>query len=290
MRRIIYLLLIPLIFSCKQQNPDTSEKIITVSIAPFRYFVEEIGGNDFTVNVMVPPGSDPHIYEPYPGQIRRLGKSVAYISNGYLGFEQIWLEKFYEINRNMRKLSLGEMIDPIIPEHIHESGHTESADPHYWVSPVCAAAIASSVKDLLCELNPGRKTSYETNYEDLLSKIREADNKARKLFSETGNKTFMIYHPNLGYLARDYGLTEISVESEGKEPPPYRLRKLIDLASENNLKTIFIQREYDTKNAAEIAREIGADIKVIDPLSENWLEETLGIINSLYESFIKSTR
>jgi len=277
-------------FSCNRQNSDTGTKIITVSIAPFKYFVEEIAGKDFMVNVMVAPGSDPHIYEPYPEQINKLRKSVAYVSNGYLGFEQAWLNRFYETNTTMKKLSLGAKIDLIVPRHLHESVHIESADPHYWTSPVCAMVIASSVKELLCELNPGERRDYETNFSNLLLKIREVDEKARILFSEVKNKSFMIYHPNLGYLARDYGLTEISVEYEGKEPPPSRLKELIDLAKRNNLKTVFVQQEYDSKNAMEIAHEIGADLKVIDPLSENWLEETINIINSLHQSFIISTK
>ena len=115
-----------------------TERIITVSIAPFKYFVEAIAGDDFTVNVMVPPGSDPHVYEPFPEQITKLRTSEAYISNGYLGFEMTWLDRFYETNTGMKKLNLGESIDPIESEHHHEGDNLEGADPHYWVSPKCA--------------------------------------------------------------------------------------------------------------------------------------------------------
>ena len=290
MRKIFGFLVMIIFISCNRHNPDAGTKIITVSIAPFKYFVEEIAGKDFRINVMVPPGSDPHIYEPYPEQINNLRQSVAYISNGYLGFEQAWLDRFYQINRTMKMLSLGEKIDLIVPEQKHEGKHIEGADPHYWVSPTCAMIMAESVKGFLCELNPGKTEIYETNYGTLLSKIKEIDENARSLFSEAKNKSFMIYHPNLGYLARDYGLEEIAVEYEGKEPPPSRFKELIDLAVKDNLKTIFVQKEYDSKNAAEIAREIGADIEVIDPLSEYWLKETVDIIASLHQSFIKNTK
>ncbi len=157
---------------------------------------------------MVPAGANPHIYEPYPEQINKLRKSVAYISNGYLGFEMTWLDRFYEINKTMIKMSLGEKIEPIASahEHGHEGMHAEGADPHYWVSPKCAMIIASSVKDLLCTLNPEAREKYETNYADLLVKIGEADRMAQSFFSEVPGKTFMIFHPNLAYLARDYGL------------------------------------------------------------------------------------
>ena len=86
MRNIFCFLTVVFIISCGRQRADNGEKIITVSIAPFKYFIEEIAGDDFRVNVMVPAGANPHIYEPFPEQINKLRRSVAYISNGYLGF------------------------------------------------------------------------------------------------------------------------------------------------------------------------------------------------------------
>jgi len=266
------------------------DRIITVSIAPFKFFIEEIAGDDFKVNVMVPGGANPHIYEPFPEQIRKLRRSLAYISNGYLGFEMTWLDRFYETNRTMKRLSLGDKIDPLMSEHRHEGDHVEGADPHYWVSPKCAMIIAFSVKEFLCELDTLQKQKYETNYQNLLTRIQDVDKKAQELFSGVKNRSFMIFHPNLGYLARDYGLEEISVEYEGKEPPPSRMKELIDRARENGLKTIFVQREYDTKNAKAIAHEIGAVVKIIDPLSEDWLRTTSDIVIALYNSLAESSK
>lgn len=197
MRNIFCFLIIIFFVSCGNQRNDSNEKIITVSIAPFKYFVEEIAGDDFQVNVMVPAGSNPHIYEPFPEQVNKLRKSIAYISNGYLGFEITWLDRFYETNKSMKELSLGDKIDPLISGHHHEEDQVEGADPHYWVSPKCAMIMASSVKDLLCELNTAHKQKYETNYLNLISKIHEVDNKAHELFSGIQKKSFMIYHPNL---------------------------------------------------------------------------------------------
>ncbi len=276
--------------ACGRNSSDTGSRIITVSIAPFKYFVEAIAGDDFKVNVMVPAGADPHTYEPFPDQINNLRKSVAYISNGYLGFEMNWLDRFYETNRKMKKLSLGEKIDPLNSEHQHEGGHIEAADPHYWVSPRCALIMASSVKEFLCELNPSQKQKYETGYHDLTLKIQEVDKKARELFSGIQNRSFMIYHPNLAYMARDYGLEEIPVEFEGKEPSPSRMKELIDRARKEHLRTIFVQREFDLKNAKAIAGEINAHIVLIDPLSENWQRSTMEIIDALHNSFIESSK
>ena len=294
MRKIFYLLTIIFFTSCSRgggtKDSDTGERIITVSIAPFRYFIEAIGGDDFEVNVMVPAGANPHVYEPFPEQVYKLRKSIAYVSNGYLGFEITWLGRFYDINKRMKKLTLSQNIEPLSSVHHHDGGHVEGADPHYWVSPKCAIIMAASVRDFLGELNPGNKTKYEANYQNLLSVITGIDKKASDLFSGVKNKSFMIYHPNLGYLARDYGLEEISVEYEGKEPPPSRLKELIDRARTDNIRTVFVQREYDTKNAKAIAHEIGADVQIIDPLSGDWPGSTTAIITELYESLSESSK
>jgi len=272
------------IVSCRHDPSGTDKEIITVSIAPFKYFVTEIAGNDFSVNVMVQPGSNPHIYEPYPDQISRLQRSKAYISNGYLGFEKAWLGRFYEINPAMIRLSLGEKIVPIVSEHQHDDDHAEGADPHYWVSPRCAMIMAESVTELLCTLNPGEREKYETNLRLLIEKISGVDSLASSSFSAAEGRSFMIYHPNLAYLARDYGLFEVAVEFEGKEPPPSRMKELVDMARAGKIRTIFVQKEYDIRNAKAIAGEIGASVTVIDPLSEDWLSATTEIITELHKS------
>ena len=290
MRNIFYFLITCLTISCVSSTKDSDNKIITVSIAPFKYFVEEIAGNDFTVNVMVPAGADPHTYEPVPGQINKLRKSVGYISNGYLGFEMNWLDRFYETNPAMKKLALSDFIEPLVSQQHREGGHIEGADPHYWVSPKCALAIAGSVKQFLIGLNPAQKEKYESNYLQLISKIKAIDDKAMGMFSNVSVKSFMIYHPNLAYVARDYGLEEIPVEFEGKEPSPSRMRDLVDRARKDNLKTIFVQLEYDTKNAKALAEEIGAQIVLIDPLSENWQKSTTDIIEAVSKSLKESSK
>jgi zinc transport system substrate-binding protein len=290
MKKIIILLAIIIATACSHTSQETGAEMITVSIAPFKYFVDRISGGDFKVNIMVPPGSNPHIYEPYPEQVNKLRKSVAYISDGFMGFENTWLEKFYETNKKMVKLSLGDKITPIVSDDDHGNDHFESRDPHYWVSPKSAKIIAASIKDLLCYLNPDKKEKYGSNYNALIHSINEVDSVAGALFSEFPGRSFMIYHPNLAYLARDYNLEEVAVEFEGKEPTPSRMKYLIDLARERNIKTIFVQKEHDAKNARAIAVEIGAEIKTIDPLSEDWMKSTLETLNALDSSFIKSRK
>ena len=273
--------------SCNHTVSNSGEKIITVSIPPFKYFINAIAGDDFRVNIMVAAGANPHIYEPVPEQIADLRKSVAYISDGYLGFEMTWLDRFYETNPRMKKLSLGQNIDLIKPTGNSDSEHVEGADPHYWVSPKCALSMAGAIKTLLIDLNPDKKDKYELNYGNLVKSINEIDIKAGELFKAVKNKSFMTFHPTLGYLARDYGLKQIAVENEGKEPTPSSLKELIDIGKAEKIRVIFVQREYDTKNARAIAAETGAVLETIDPLSENWAASEQQIIDALYNSFKK---
>lgn len=287
MRKILVpvILLLPLLYSCKQNTEGSGSKIITVSIAPYKYFIKEISGDDFIVNIMVPPGSNPHIYEPYPEQIANLRKSIAYVCNGYLDFELTWLDRFYEINPSIIKLNTGSAVSLIGSVHSHDGEHNEGVDPHYWVSPGCARLIAGSVKELLTEINPEKEEIYGLNFQNLMRKIDTVDSTALALFSGDSGRSFMIYHPNLAYLARDFGLEEIAVESEGKEPSPSMLKDLIDLAADQKYNTIFVQKEFDIKNARSIADEIGAEVYVIDPLAEDWYGATMEIIKALDMSF-----
>jgi zinc transport system substrate-binding protein len=195
-----------------------------------------------------------------------------------------WLDRFYETNKKMMKLCLGDTIVPIASGEHHEGDHSEGADPHYWVSPQSAIRMAGYLKNFLVKLNPGGVEKYETNYLLFLNDILKLDQKARNYFSNPGKKVFMIYHPNLGYMARDYGLEEIPVEYEGKEPSPSRMKMLIDLARKDSIRDIFVQREYDTRNAKAIAREAKAQLVIIDPLSEDWLKTTSDILDALRES------
>jgi zinc transport system substrate-binding protein len=292
MKRMLLYLLLLFLFSCNRQGVNSNERIVTVTIAPFKYFVEAIGGADFSVNVMVPPGASPHTYEPMPEQIVGLNKSLAYISDGYLGFELTWMDRFDEVNPGMKKLSLADNQNLIrseaSPEGAVGNDH-EGVDPHFWISPVSARIIAGSIKNLLVELYPEHRDLYETNLKSVIETIDTIDLKAIESFKELPNRSFIIFHPALSYLARDYNLVQIPVEYEGKEPSPSQLKAIIDLGKSEEARFIIIQKEFDRKYADEIALEIGARVVVIDALSENWPESVLSIITALHDCMINNS-
>lgn len=263
-----------LLASCGSPGNKRGERVITVSIPPFRYFVEAVADSDFAINVMLPPGADHHSWEPLPRQITALAGSEAFVINGRLGFEFAWMDRFREVNPGMKIADMSAGITLIEPaeEGGHEGhGHEdEGADPHYWISPREAYKMAATVRDLVTGLNPTETERYSLNYERLISDIAEVDSVVTELLADAPSKTFMIFHPALAYLARDYGLEQISFEDEGKSPSPARMKELVDLTRERGIKVIFIQAEYDLKSAQVLAEETGATLIRIDPMNPEW--------------------
>ncbi|MEA1887724.1 MAG: zinc ABC transporter substrate-binding protein [Bacteroidota bacterium] len=282
-RLLIPVLYILLIAGCTTRPVEQDKKIITVSIEPFRFFTSEIAGDSYLINVIVPPGASPATYEPPPAVIKDVNDSELMIINGYLGFERAWIDRLISLNKEIKVLKLAESQDLIMPES-HKHSDTENysgVDPHFWMSPQRASIIARDIKNFLVENDPEREKVYNSNYLRLDSIIKETDSYVKSLLGDSGNKSFMIFHPSLTYFARDYGLEQIPVEAEGKEPSLLEMKRLIDKGRKRDLETIFVQREFDTNNARLIGNEIGAKTIVIDPLSNNWVKSVKEIAENI---------
>ena len=130
-------------------------------------------------------------------------------------------------------------------------------------------------------LDPENKEYYQANYEQLTKEIGETEKTVSGLLHSLDNKTFIIYHPALTYLANEYGLTQLCIEMDGKEPSPAQLKELVETAREHNAKVVFIQREFDQKNAELIAKETGCRLIPINPLDYDWSKEMIHIAKSL---------
>lgn len=278
-KKTIWLAFLALVLtSCGSPSEKDNGRVITVSIPPFAYFVEAVAGDDFKVNIMLPPGADHHIWEPLPAQINALAGSEAFIINGQLGFEQAWMGRFREINPDMKILDLSQNIDLIelggavekVDHNSHEGHLHGGPDPHYWMSPVSAYIIAEDVKNFLTQLNPASAQKYAAGLKTLQNNIARVDSTLREELSGAPSTKFMIYHPALGYMARDYGLEQISFEDEGKSPSPARMKALIDIARDKRINIIFIQAEYELRNAESLAGETGAGLVVINPMNRDW--------------------
>lgn len=254
---------------------------VFVSIAPQKYFVEKIGGNLVSVSILVPAGADPHTYEPKPKQMVDLSKAVVYFAVG-VEFEKAWLARITATNPKLRIVHTDEGIAKITmaahhddDKHMHgqaEANHRHAGgpDPHIWLSPALVKIQAEHILNALMAIDPKNQSRYQTNYNDFLKEVNTLDKELKTLFAGRKGEPFMVFHPAWGYFAQAYGLTQVPIEMEGKEPKPAQLQYLIRFARERGIKVVFVQPQFSVKSAEMIAREIGGQVVFIDPLGENW--------------------
>ena len=282
MKKLIYILTLFILSACGNTTQKSEKPILTVTLEPLRYFTEAIAGDNYEVVSMVPKGSSPESYDPTPQQLVNLSKSQAYFRIGYIGFEQAWMKKLEANCPNMQVYDTSKGIDLIRDkghwhgDHFHEGG----VEPHVWNSTQNALIIADNIYQALCELDSTHQEDYQKRLDVLKQTIRQTDANVRTLL-ENADSTFLIYHPALSYFARDYGLKQVSIEEGGKEPSPAQLKALIETCRNENVHTIFVQQEFDQRNAQLIANELGVNIVSINPLSYDWVKEMIRIAEAL---------
>lgn len=286
MKKYLFLLLAMLtLASCAGNGGKNKQRTLTVTIEPLRYFTEAIAGDKFNVVSMVPEGSNPETYDPTPQQLVKLAKSTAYLRIGHIGFEQAWIKKLQANTPNLPFYDMSEGIDLIheINGHTHgnnEDRHTHGVEPHIWNSTRNASILAENICKVLCEIDSVNKPYYQQRLDSLQKEIQTTDKEVQELMVHA-DQAFLIYHPALSYFAKDYGLKQISIEEGGKEPSPAHLQELIRTCRENQVQIIFVQQEFDVRNAELIAKELGVQVVSINPLSYHWKEEMLKVARAL---------
>ena len=270
--------------ACKEKSGN--KQTVSVSILPQKYLVEKIAGDYLQVNVMIPPGMSPETCDLSTEQLKKLYDSDICFTIGHLPFELTHLAPVVKQRKDIRIINHSEGIKLFSGScgHQHHNGHEHSGvDPHIWSSPRYVAQMAQQIFKALSEQYPTQKEKFEEGYKTLSKEIETVKEKADSALNEKRGSMFLIYHPALTYLADDYGLQQVAIENEGKEPNPAHLKHIIDLAKEKNIRIIFIQSQFDKNNALSVAKEIGGEVIPIDPLAENWTEEINKLIKVLQE-------
>lgn len=282
MRNFIYILIILCLSACKPSAQAEQKPTITVTLEPLRYFTEAIAGDQYQVVSMVPKGSSPETYDPTPQQLVALNKSQAYFRIGHIGFEQTWMDRLASNSPQLKFFDTSKGID-LIHTAGHQHGdhyHAGGVEPHVWNSTNNAIILAENIYQALSELDTSYQSYYKERLDSLKQTIQQTDRTIRELLQKV-DRTFLIYHPALSYFARDYGLKQISIEDEGKEPSPAQLKTLIETCRKENIHVIFVQQEFDIRNAQLIADELGVTIIPINPLSYDWPTEMINVANAL---------
>jgi zinc transport system substrate-binding protein len=283
MNKYFLLIIIGVIFfSCSGKT--IREKRIMTTIDPQRYFAEQLVDTLFTVEALVPAGANPETYDLNPNQMIRLSVSTAYFYIHGLGFETAWIDKLKANNPQVDFFDNRKNITPINDDTDEDDSHHhhhETGDPHIWSSPKTALTIAENMYEALVEIDPANEEIYALNFQKLSKKIKETDEIIAEMLKNSSQKAFIIFHPSLTYFARDYGLTQYCIEIDGKEPSPEHLKRLVKTAHEQQIRIVFIQQEFDRKNAEIIAKESGCKLVTINPLSYHWDKEMIHIAKAL---------
>ncbi len=276
---------------CKPSGNTNGKDTLSVTIDPQKYFLSTIVGDHFDVNCIVPSGSNPESADFTPSQMMALDKSIAYFKIGYLGIENTLIDKVSKSNPNLKIVDCSTGIESVGDPHIHDhdaDGHDHDhhyahagGDPHTWSSVESAKVIIRNMYNGVLELDKVNEAAYKANYDKLLAEINGTDSIIKAYLSKAPSKSFIIYHPALSYFAEEYGLTQYSIEHEGKNPSPAQLKELIDKAKKEGIKIVFIQQEYDMKNAETVARAIDGKIVPLNLLSYQWSEEMIKIAKAL---------
>lgn len=280
MRKIYITLLIAILCGgCTSRRPADGEPLY-VSILPLRSLVQGIVGDDFDIEVLVPPGASPETFEPTPRQFVGLNKARMVFNVGLIDFETTLLAKV-EDQAKVVNLSRGiELIAGTCSHGSHGHTHTHGIDPHVWTSPRALQKMAENAYEAIRKAYPD-SVKYETNYRLLQQELKALDERTAARIAASDVEYFIIYHPALTYYARDYGLRQIAIEADGKEPSAKQLTQLIRQAREDGVRRILYQSQFPASAVEVIARDIDAQYVEVDPLREDVIaniEEITGII------------
>jgi zinc transport system substrate-binding protein len=317
------ILAIPILFVLQGNCFAVGKLPVFVTIAPQKFFVQQIGRDLVDVQVMVEPGADPHTYEPKPRQMVAISKAKIYFAVG-IEFEEANLGKITATNPNLKVIHTDNGIEKIAmaahhdhhdghekehhdkgehhgegkDEHHgeaeyghekgehhgeteHDEGHHEHAglDPHIWLSPPLAKTQARTILAALQEADPAHQIDYEVNFHEFTAQIDQLDADLKTTFAGKKGLQFLVFHPAWGYFAHAYGLKQVPIEIEGKDPKPAQLKELIEHARENGIKVVFVQPQFSTKSAQLIAQEIGGQVVFADPLAGDWMANLREVAN-----------
>ena len=268
-----------------------AEIVVAVSVAPQAWLVENIGSQTTKTLVMSPPNASAHTYEPKPLQMAKLTKASAYMACG-VEFEKIWLKRFEQSAPNMRVFHTDREIEKLTltpPRYGADDYQTfnkrAAIDSHIWFSAGAMRAQALAIIDALTEIDPINAELYRTNGERTLKKIDAIHKELAARFKPYKDRAFLIHHPALGYFAREYGLRQLFIEFEGKEPKPSDFAALIKLARDEKINAVFVERGVSPKSALSLASALGVEVTPMAIMSEEWESLMRDTANALIKAF-----
>ncbi len=258
-------------FGQKEQKQSEKIKVVT-SFYPLYFFTSQIAGDRVEIVNLTPAGAEPHEYEPTARDISMIESSNLLVLNG--GGLESWSEDI-KSNLNNTKTKIVIAGDGLTTktmeeeeEHEEEEYHHEGIDPHIWLSPILAGQMVDKIESGLALVDPNNSSYYKSNAKLIKNKLAVLDEEFKKGLVSCGSKNIITSHAAFAYLASTYELNQVSIAglSSEEEPSPRQMAEIAKFAKNNNVKYIFFESLISPKLSETIAREIGAQTLLLNPI------------------------
>ena len=269
---------------------DQSKLQVVVSFNPLKEFVQAIGKDKVEVKTVVPEGSEPHEFEPKIKDMENISKANLFVYTGF-GMET-WVDKTLTAidNKNLVVVDSSIGVSPMKNEgeKVKEYGQY---DPHIWLSLREAKIQTKNIKEALVKADPKNKDFYEKNFQEFSGELDKLYNEYKVKFDAVTNKNFVTSHAAFGYLCRDFGLKQNSVEGvfAGGEPTPQKLKEIIDFSKKNKIKVVFMEELASARVSETLAKDSGAKVQKIYTIESNegnktYIESMKENLSNIYNS------
>ena len=282
MKQFFLIILVLFLAGCGRSAPEgaAGTRTLFVSIAPQREAVQRIAGDGWEVRVLVPPGASPETYSPDAATLNRLAAARALFTIA-VPMEEPLLPKVRALNA--RLLLVDGTQDMALEAFAGDEG--DGADPHVWLSPANMAAFADTVGETLAQMDPPQAEAYRQQAAAYRADLEALDARIARRLAPLKGRRVLVYHPAFGYFLRRYGLRQLSIEREGKEPTGGHLAAVLAAARADKAPALFLQPQFNPKPAQTIAREVPCPLVELDPLPQSYLIDIEQLTNTIAKAY-----
>jgi len=243
--------------------------VVVTSVLPHAWLVGQVGGGHVRVLTLVGPGESPATYQPTDRQVSEVMRAKVWFRAGVPFENGSWKGVLEGSGVNVVDLRHGIPLRRLSATRHGDHVHHEGEDPHTWLSPANLRLQAAHVAAELSLLDPDHEKDYGRNLNATLETLRVLYDEVMEILGPVGNRRVYVFHPSWGYFLDSFGMTQVAIEVEGKEPSEAEITRLVADAKADGVRAIFVQPQIAGQSAQAIARAIGADLRVIDPLAED---------------------
>lgn len=260
MQRKIVLILIIISFllaACQpgpaaEEPPEDASGVLVIEPV-LADIAANISGGQMQIEVLIPPGADPHTFQPTPQDVAKIANSQMLIANG-AGLEE-WLQ---EVIDNAG----GERLVVEAADGLMESSD-RPGDPHFWLDPTYVIHYANQIRDGFIQIDPGGEARYVENTDKLVCELEELDAWISEEVEQipADRRLLVTNHESFGYFADRYGFkvigTIVPSVSTGSSPSAQQLVELVEAIRATKTGAIFLESGSNPKLAEQLAREAG---------------------------------